>query len=149
MSTTVKTFKRAVKAKHGGIFSGGNACLGLLCGKTELLFNMLTRPGVLDFNNLYIYTPTTNQTAYQFIEHGFSNNLTKEAINYLFHAYEEDEDIDVSIEDFCKEGSKKPEMVDDVSTASNAINSKRTPYRCNRRTSRSRPGQIRKVAATH
>ena len=57
------------------------------CGKTYLLFKMLTTPGILDYQNLYIYTTTPEQNYYQFLKHGFENNLTKREINTLFNEY--------------------------------------------------------------
>jgi len=98
-------FKRAVKSKHGGIFNS-KVALGLIVGRTgagksQLLFNLLTVPGVLDYNQLYIYTPTTDQSLYQFLYHGFNNDFSKEAVNYLYNQYEDDESLAMSIEDFC------------------------------------------------
>ena len=50
-------------------------------GKAYLLFRMLTIPKVLDFNNLLIYSgSTTEQFLFQFLKHGFENNLRKVAI---------------------------------------------------------------------
>ena len=60
-------------------------------GKTTLLLNLLTTPGILDFNNLMIYSKTINQYLYQFIEHGFKNNLKQEEINNLLTTYENDD----------------------------------------------------------
>ena len=40
-------------------------------GKTTLLFKLLMTPGILDYNNLMIYSKAINQHLYQFIEHGF------------------------------------------------------------------------------
>ena len=50
------------------------------CGKTTLLFQMLLEPDFIDYNNLLIFTTTTNQQEYQLLYHGFSNGLTKEQI---------------------------------------------------------------------
>jgi hypothetical protein len=49
-------------------------------GKTCLLLNMLLEPKFLDYNNLIIFTMTPLQQEYQFIKHGFQNNLTKESV---------------------------------------------------------------------
>ena len=49
-------------------------------GKTCLLLNMLLEPGFLDYNNLIIFTMTPQQQEYQFLKHGYDNNLTKESI---------------------------------------------------------------------
>lgn len=61
----------------------------------------LLSEGLIDYNSLYIYTSTPEQPAYQFLKCGFASHLSREAICYLFHAYEEDDTIDSSIGDFC------------------------------------------------
>ena len=63
-------------------------------GKTTLLFKLLTTPGVLDYNNLMIYSENIHQFLYQFIEHGFKNNLKKTVIGDLLRAYEMDDRLD-------------------------------------------------------
>ena len=50
------------------------------CGKTTLLFRMLLEPNFLDYDNLLIFTTTTNQQEYQLLYHGFNNQLTKEQV---------------------------------------------------------------------
>jgi len=77
------------------------------CGKTFLLFNMLTTPQILDYKNLFIYTTTPEQNYYQFLKHGFENGLTKSEINSLFNEYQDNE-----IEDI-------PNIIDDFSTENN------------------------------
>jgi hypothetical protein len=54
------------------------------CGKTCLLLQMLLEPGFIDYNNIIIFTTTAYQQEYQFIKHGFENNLTKEFIGSIF-----------------------------------------------------------------
>ena len=67
-------------------------------GKTYLLFNMLTTPGILDYEQLYIFTSTKEQNYYQFLLHGFENGFNKSEINKLF---KENNDLDSDdIEDF-------------------------------------------------
>ncbi len=56
-------------------------------GKTYLLFQMLTTPGILDYKRLVILTTTPNQIYFQFLKHGFEHNLTKSVINKLFELY--------------------------------------------------------------
>lgn len=81
--------------------------MGLICGrtgagKTYLLFKMLTTEGILDYNNLIILTSTPEQSYYQFLKHGFDNNLSKEIIQKSFDFYDNsDENID--IEELCIE----------------------------------------------
>jgi hypothetical protein len=85
------------------------------CGKTHLLFQMLTTPGILDYNNLIIYTTTPEQNYYQFLKHGFYNGLNKTELNYLFNKFNdiEIEDISEVINDFSIENQ--------TSTRSNKI----------------------------
>jgi len=61
------------------------------CGKTYLLFQMLTTPNILDFENLIIYTTTPEQNYFQFLKHGFENGLNKTEIQDLFN---DNSDID-------------------------------------------------------
>ena len=96
---------RRIKPQHGGIFAS-TPCLGIICGKTGrgktyLLMKALLAEGLLDYDSLYIYTSTPEQAAYQFLKNGFANHLSRAAIGYLFHAYEEDDTIDSSVSDFC------------------------------------------------
>ena len=46
-------------------------------GKTYLLFQMLTTPGILDYERLVILTTTPDQSYFQFLKHGFENNSEK------------------------------------------------------------------------
>ncbi|ESO88060.1 hypothetical protein LOTGIDRAFT_145933 [Lottia gigantea] len=59
------------KFNHSEIFPN-NPMLMCICGssgsgKTHLTFNMLTTPNLLDFDSLYIYTTTPEQSYYQFL----------------------------------------------------------------------------------
>lgn len=102
---------RIKRSQHGGIFKSKTACMGIIAGatgsgKSVLLFECLTTPNLLDYNRLYISTPTTDQIAYQFLLHGFNYNLKKVVINDLYHDYEEDDSIEDSVETFCKNVAK-------------------------------------------
>ncbi|ESO99199.1 hypothetical protein LOTGIDRAFT_142002 [Lottia gigantea] len=60
------------KFNHSEIFPN-NPMLMCICGssgsgKTHLTFNMLTTPNLLDFDSLYIYTTTPEQSYYQFLK---------------------------------------------------------------------------------
>ncbi|ESO91840.1 hypothetical protein LOTGIDRAFT_121849 [Lottia gigantea] len=60
------------KFNHSQIFPN-NPMLMCICsssgsGKTHLTFNMLTTPNLLDFDSLYIYTTTPEQSYYQFLK---------------------------------------------------------------------------------
>ena len=79
------------KPKHDSIFP--NPLLMCLVGssgsgKTHLLFEMLTTPGLLDYNNLLIYTTTPDQPYYQFLK-GLEF-LPKDEVKRLFFLYEND-----------------------------------------------------------
>ena len=74
-------------------------------GKTNLLFQMLTTPDILDYERLVILITTPNQPYFQFLKHGFENNLEKSAINKLFKFYTEG-DVKGNIDEICREASK-------------------------------------------
>ena len=74
-------------------------------GKTYLLFQMLTTPDILNYERLVILTTTPNQPYFQFLKHGFENNLEKSAINKLFKFYIEG-DVKGNIDEICHETSK-------------------------------------------
>ena len=82
-------------------------------GKTTLLFKLLTTPGVLDYNNLMIYSENIHQFLYQFIEHGFKNNLKKTVIGDLLRAYEMDDRLDEEdIEEMCLVTARDPDNIE-------------------------------------
>ena len=81
------------------------------CGKTYLLFKILTTPKFLDYNNLIIYTTTAEQPIYQFLKYGFENNLTKSAIASLFEEYEKSE-YEEEISSWCEEAAKNKQLVE-------------------------------------
>ena len=68
------------------------------CGKTCLLQRMLLEDGILDYNKLYIYTPTINQIGYQILIKGFKNNLSKEMIRNVYINQNEITDLDQALE---------------------------------------------------
>ena len=57
-------------------------------GKTNLLLRMLLTDNFLDYDNLIIFSKTLNQPEYQYILHGFENNLSKKSIRYIFNNQE-------------------------------------------------------------
>ncbi|ESO85052.1 hypothetical protein LOTGIDRAFT_130949 [Lottia gigantea] len=82
------------KFNHSEIFPN-NPMLMCICGssgsgKTHLTFNMLTTPNLLDFDSLYIYTTTPEQSYYQFLK--ALEYLPKKDVQYLFQYYEENEE---------------------------------------------------------
>ena len=108
-------FTKKVKFNHHRNLSEDGVLMCLLtgktgCGKTRLLFKILTEEDFLDFNNLIIFTTTPNQPVYQFLKYGFENSLTKCAIRKLLKIYEEDEEEN-NIEELCKEATKHSELL--------------------------------------
>jgi len=84
--------------------------MGLICGrtgagKTYLLFQMLTTPGILDYERLIILTSTPEQPYYQILKHGFDNNLSKETIQKTYEVYEKS-DEEINIEELCNESTQ-------------------------------------------
>lgn len=53
-------------------------------GKTFRVFNMLLRPGYLDYDTLHIFSPTIYQDEYKLLIAGFQNKLNKEDIVQCF-----------------------------------------------------------------
>src|SRR5271156_1347049 len=49
-------------------------------GKSFWLFNMLLEPGFLDYNRLFIFSPSIHQSEYEVLLHGFKNKLHKKHI---------------------------------------------------------------------
>ncbi|ESO91843.1 hypothetical protein LOTGIDRAFT_121815 [Lottia gigantea] len=87
------------KFNHSQIFPN-NPMLMCICGssgsgKTHLTFNMLTTPNLLDFDSLYIYTTTPEQSYYQFL----IEYLPKRDVQDLFQYYKENEEK-VELKDF-------------------------------------------------
>ena len=52
-------------------------------GKSFRLFNMLLQPGFLDYNRLFIFSPSIHQPEYQLLIHGFKNKLHKHHIQLI------------------------------------------------------------------
>jgi hypothetical protein len=53
------------------------------CGKSFRLFNMLLEPGFLDYNHLFLFSPSIHQAEYQLLIHGFKNKLHKHHIQWI------------------------------------------------------------------
>ena len=81
-------------------------------GKTTLLFKISTTPGILDYNNFMIYSKTIVQYLYQFIEHGFKNNLKKKMINDLSTAFENDDRLEEDVEEMCFIAARDSENIE-------------------------------------
>lgn len=107
--------ERKIKFNHSDKLN--NNLLALICGesecgKTYLLFKMLTTPGILDYNNLIILTSTPEQPYYQLLKYGFENNLSKDAIQELYKIYE-DSDEEMDIEGMCIDAATESVLLDD------------------------------------
>ncbi|ESO92298.1 hypothetical protein LOTGIDRAFT_120783 [Lottia gigantea] len=85
------------KFNHLEIFPS-NPMLMCICGssgsgKTYLTFNMLTTPKLLDFDSLYIYTTTPEQSYYQFPK--ALEYIPKKDVQDIFQYYEDNEEIEI------------------------------------------------------
>ena len=54
------------------------------CGKTTLLFNLLLRPGWLDYNHLYVFGKSLHQPEYKILKKGIEEGLSKRQISNIF-----------------------------------------------------------------
>ena len=61
-------------------------------GKTNLLLNLLTEKGVLDYNKVYVYSSTLFQPAYVYLKE-FYEKLSKSIGIKIGHFYSTDDDI--------------------------------------------------------
>jgi hypothetical protein len=57
-------------------------------GKTFRVFNMLLRPGFIDYDTLHIFSPTLYQDEYKLLISSFQNKLNKEDIIKCFENQE-------------------------------------------------------------
>ncbi|ESO94425.1 hypothetical protein LOTGIDRAFT_145036 [Lottia gigantea] len=85
------------KFNHSEIFPS-NPMLMCICGssgsgKTYLTFNMLITPKLLDFDSLYIYTTTPEQSYYQFLK--ALEYILKKDVQDIFKYYEDNDEIEI------------------------------------------------------
>lgn len=62
---------KTVDGKHGGLFPNSVRCIvsgPSNCGKTNVVFNLITNPNGLRFNNVYIFSKSLFQPKYQLLE---------------------------------------------------------------------------------
>src|SRR6266853_751074 len=59
------------------------------CGKTFRLFNMILQPTFLDYNRLFIFSPSIHQAEFQILIHAFKNKLHKEQVIKIFEKQNE------------------------------------------------------------
>jgi hypothetical protein len=72
------------------------------CGKTQLLMRMLLEDGLLNYDKLYIYTPSLFLKEYQCLEHGFNHNLHKDDIYELLKSDDFQQKEEINIRDMAK-----------------------------------------------
>lgn len=66
----------AKESKHGSLLPNTVRCIisgPSNCGKTNVVFNLLTKPNGLRFNNIYIFSKSLNQPKYQLLERVLSD----------------------------------------------------------------------------
>ena len=58
------------------------------CGKSTVIFNLLLRPGWLDYNHLYVFGKSLHQQEYKVLRKGFEGGLSKQKILKVFNSQE-------------------------------------------------------------
>ena len=53
-------------------------------GKTTIMNNLLLRPGLLDYNRLYVFGHSLSQPEYKIMKAGFNKKLSKEQMGVIF-----------------------------------------------------------------
>jgi hypothetical protein len=88
-----QNFKNNEEAKIPGSFAG--LIVGKRnCGKTHLLFKLLLE-GYIDYNRLYIFSPSIYQSEYQLIIEGLKQHLMPQDIWTIFQNIETFKEIDL------------------------------------------------------
>jgi len=78
------------KSKHGNLLPDAIRCIicgPSNCGKTNVVFNLLTDPNGLKFNNIYIFSKSLTQPKYQLLENVIKS--VPEVSYFTFNANEE------------------------------------------------------------
>lgn len=80
---TVDSYKSSEVGRHGSLLPDSIRCIisgPSNCGKTNVVFNLITQSNGLHFNNIYIFSKSLNQPKYQLLE-----KIVKDAgeINYF------------------------------------------------------------------
>jgi KaiC/GvpD/RAD55 family RecA-like ATPase len=89
------------KVNHAPFFPKNIFCViagATGCGKTNLLLNFLLQKDVLDYSDVYIYTPTLYQPAYEHLKDYYNNleNIVKDKYKItikIAHFFEADDEI--------------------------------------------------------
>src|SRR6185436_10237639 len=68
------------------------------CGKTNLMMNFLLNKGVLDYGDVYVYSPTLHQPAYEYLKKYYNDTENKISDKYkinvkIGHFFDGDEEI--------------------------------------------------------
>ena len=66
-------------------------------GKTNLLLNLLLKPGWLDYDHLYVFGKSLHQFQYKILKKSFEEGLSKEEITQFFDKQEYIKNLDVSV----------------------------------------------------
>ena len=77
------------------------------CGKTTVIFNLLLRPGWLDYNHLYVFGKSLHQQEYKVLRKGFEGGLSKQQISNVFNSQEVLDSPLIAIEKYSGERNGK------------------------------------------
>ena len=58
------------------------------CGKNTVIFNLILKPGWLEYNHLYIFGKSLRQQEYKILRKGFEGGLSKQQISNVFNSQE-------------------------------------------------------------
>jgi hypothetical protein len=84
---TVDKLNTVEFSKHGSLLPNTVRCIisgPSNCGKTNVVFNLLTQPNGLHFNNIYVFSKSLKQPKYQLLEKVLSE--VKEVSYFQFNA---------------------------------------------------------------
>lgn len=88
---TIDRFNSDTFSKHGALLPNTIRCIisgPSNCGKTNVVFNLLTQPNGLKFNNVYIFSKSLNQPKYKLLD-----KILTETSEVNFYKYNENDNI--------------------------------------------------------
>lgn len=88
---TTDTFNSTDFSKHGNLLPNTVRCIisgPSNCGKTNVVFNLITQPNGLKFNNVYIFSKSLNQPKYKLLD-----QVLTDLSEVNFYKYSENEHI--------------------------------------------------------
>lgn len=88
---TEDTFNKNDFSKHGTLIPNTVRCIisgPSNCGKTNVVFNLITQPNGLKFNNVYIFSKSLNQPKYKLLD-----KILTETSEVNFYKYSENDSI--------------------------------------------------------